>query len=145
MISRLKALSCLAPPPPLLSLTLSDPSPFVCKLARGRMVGQKGRQSLAVEGESQKRRNSCPAETSRGWFCLIDYLRKSGRKQRIILRKHLFSAAPLALSFASKVWSHRMMDEELALWPPLSSPLPPSLSSSSFPFRHTHTQTYMQC
>lgn len=116
MISRLKApvLSCLHPPPP--------PS----GAERRMRVSQR---NGGIPG--------CAAETAQAPFCLIDYLRK--REGRLILRKHLSVAFPLSLSFASQVWSSGMMDEGLALWPLMSSPLPLSLSSSSSSSRHTRT------
>lgn len=101
MISRLKALSCLVSPSRTPFATSLFP-PSVCGPAKGKSRGLSRKEDACWPKRVSQRNRGIPGhavETTYAPFCFIDYLRKRGRKQRIILRKHLFSAFPLALKF----------------------------------------------
>lgn len=137
MISRLKALSCLVSPlPPYLCLAPTPPL-SACRPAKGGIEDDCWPTKV-----SQRNRGipDCAVETLESQFCLIDYLRKRGRKRGIILRKHLFSAFPLLLKFGATGWWMRNL--HCGLWCPLLflSPYPASLPSPD-----THTQSDTWC
>lgn len=119
MISRLKPCPVLSAPSLPLDLFLSSSLSHVC--------GEDGRAAERITvslrlGEIP----GCAVQLSHRFASLITWGKGEGSKDSFWENIALFS---ISLSFAPEVRSCRMMDGELALWPPMSSPLPLAIVS----------------
>lgn len=127
MISRPKALFCLVSP----SHFLSDPPP--CLPVDGpqeEMEDRAGKEDDSWLKKVRQRIREIPGQVvkrPRTRFCFIDYWRKSGRKQSIVLWKQFCLSFLFFLGFLSLKW---WMGN---LWPPISSLV------AVFFLTHTHT------